>query len=184
MKSAEEFIKEQGKLQFEKPENKKIENNKQQKIQVSNELLEFDQLKTKVLKYVLYKKRTEQEVRKKFSSSQNANRLDDVIDNLKENGYINDTNYIQRAVNEFMAINTLSLREMKNKLYAKGLDTNLTENYFIEHEEELEEYELNCAKKVIVKKQMQLEKEEIERFLYKKGYHSSCIRKAYEEIEE
>ena len=174
MKSAEEFIKEHGKLQLEKPENKKIENSKQQKIQVSNELL----------KYVLYKKRTEQEVRKKFSSSQNANRLDDVIDNLKENGYINDTNYIQRAVNEFMAINTLSLREMKNKLYAKGLDTNLTENYFIEHEEELEEYELNCAKKVIVKKQMQLEKEEIERFLYKKGYPSSCIRKAYEEIEE
>ena len=120
---------------------------------------------------------------KKFSSSQNANRLDDVIDNLKENGYINDTNYIQRAVNEFMAINTLSLREMKNKLYAKGLDTNLTENYFIEHEEELEEYELNCAKKVIVKKQIQLEREEIERFLYKKGYPSSCIRKAYEEIE-
>ena len=87
MKSAEEFIKEHGKLQLEKPENKKIENSKQQKIQVSNELLEFDQLKTKVLKYVLYKKRTEQEVRKKFSSSQNANRLDDVIDNLKENGY-------------------------------------------------------------------------------------------------
>ena len=127
MKSAEEFIKEHGKLQFEKPENKKIENSKQQKIQVSNELLEFDQLKTKVLKYVLYKKRTEQEVRKKFSSSQNAN--------------------------------------------------------FIEHEEELEEYELNCAKKVIVKKQIQLEREEIERFLYKKGYPSSCIRKAYEEIE-
>lgn len=193
MKSAEEFIKEHGKPQFGKLENKKSENqklenqklnNKQQETtEMANELLEFDQLKTKVLKYVLYKKRTEQEVKNKFSSSQNANMLEEVIDNLKENGYINDVNYIERAVNEFLAISTLSLKEMKNKLYAKGLSTNLIDNYFTEHIDVLEEYELSCAKKIILKKQMQLEKEEIERFLYKKGYPSSCVRKVYEEME-
>ena len=70
----------------------------------------FDKLKTKVLKYVLYKKRTEKEVRQKFSSSDvNQNMLEDVIENLKENGYISDEKYIERAINEFLAINTLSL---------------------------------------------------------------------------
>ena len=77
---------------------------------------EFDKLKTKILKYIMYKKRTEKEVIQKFSSSVDQNLLEDVIEHLKEIGYINDESYIERAVNEFMAINTLSIREMKNKL--------------------------------------------------------------------
>ena len=52
-------------------------------------LEEFDKLKTKVLKYVLYKKRSEAEVRRKFSDA-NDEMLDDVIQNLSENGYINE----------------------------------------------------------------------------------------------
>jgi len=39
---------------------------------------EFDREKTKVLKYVLYKKRTEKEIRQKFSSSIDENLLEDV----------------------------------------------------------------------------------------------------------
>ena len=77
---------------------------------------EFDKLKTKVLKYIMYKKRTEREVIQKFSSSVDQNLLEDVIEHLKEIGYINDENYIEKAVNEFMAINTLSIKEMKNKV--------------------------------------------------------------------
>ena len=73
---------------------------------------EFDKLKTKILKYIMYKKRTEKEVIQKFSSSVDQNLLEDVIEHLKEIGYINDESYIERAVNEFMAINTLSIREI------------------------------------------------------------------------
>ena len=73
---------------------------------------EFDSVKTKVLKYIMYKKRTEKEVRQKFSSSVDENLLDEVIENLKELGYINDLRYVERAVNEFVAINTLSIREI------------------------------------------------------------------------
>ena len=39
---------------------------------------EFDKLKTKVLKYILFKKRTEQEVRQKFKED-SGELLDDVI---------------------------------------------------------------------------------------------------------
>ena len=45
---------------------------------------EFDSAKTRILKYVLYKKRTEREVRIKFSSIYSEELLDNVIDNLKE----------------------------------------------------------------------------------------------------
>ena len=90
---------------------------------------EFDKLKTKILKYIMYKKRTEKEVIQKFSSSVDQNLLEDVIEHLKEIGYINDESYIERAVNEFMAINTLSIREMKNKLYAKGISSDIIDWY-------------------------------------------------------
>ena len=74
------------------------------------ELEEFDRLKTKVLKYIMYKKRTEHEIRRKFSNVDNQEMLEDVIENLKEIGYINDENYINRAVAEFMNLNNLSLK--------------------------------------------------------------------------
>lgn len=44
---------------------------------------EFDKLKTKVLKYIMFKKRTEQEIRQKFIKD-SGELLDDVIEELKE----------------------------------------------------------------------------------------------------
>ena len=147
-----------------------------------SQLVEFDNLKTKVLKYIVYKKRTEKEVRQKFSSSSvDQNLLDDVIENLKENGYINDESYIQRAMNEFLAINTLSLKEIRNKLYAKGIERDIIDTYFSNNEEQLEEYEIACAKKIAIKKQTQMEQIDIENFLYRKGYMKESVRLAFED---
>ena len=49
---------------------------------------EFDKLKTKLLKYILFKKRTEQEVRNKFMNMQ-GEILNKVIEELKDLNYIN-----------------------------------------------------------------------------------------------
>ena len=54
---------------------------------------EFDKQKTKVLKYILYQKRTEQEIRKKFSHTIDQNMLEDIIEYLKETKYIDDKEY-------------------------------------------------------------------------------------------
>ena len=51
-----------------------------------NYIEEFDKLKTKVLKYILFKKRTESEVRQKLISDE-GEILDDVIDELKHLNY-------------------------------------------------------------------------------------------------
>ena len=45
---------------------------------------EFDREKTKILKYIMYKKRTENEVRNKFKLTIEENLLEDIIDYLKD----------------------------------------------------------------------------------------------------
>ena len=103
---------------------------------------EFDEQKTKVLKYIIYKKRSEQEIRNKFSKTIDENMLEDIIDYLKEAGYINDKEFIERTINNFKLLKNLSIKEMKYKLLAKGLDKDDIEDYFYENKEELEEYEI------------------------------------------
>lgn len=144
---------------------------------------EYDKLKTKVLKYVLYKKRTEREIRQKFESSIEEEILDDIIEELKENGYISDENYIERAVNEFIALKNMSLREMKYKLLAKGLSNDIIEEYFSSHTEDLEEFEKQSIRNIYYKKQNTTELDEIVAFLSKKGYKIDYIREVLSEVE-
>ncbi len=141
------------------------------------ELEEFDKLKTKVLKYIMYKKRTEKEVKRKFANIENQYMLDDVIENLKEIGYIDDSNYVERAVAEFINLNNLSLKELKYKLMSKGIESNVMEDYVDAHIEELQEYEINSAKNIILKKQ-DMEEQQIIQFLLKKGYKMDSIKEA------
>lgn len=142
---------------------------------------EFDKQKTKVLKYILYKKRTEQEIRKKFASTIDKNMLEDIIEYLKETEYINDNEYIERAVNNFIILKNLSIRELQYKLIAKGLNRNDIEDYFYENREELEEYEIKSAENILYKKSSSMEQEEIKQYLLKKGYQLENINKAIED---
>ena len=142
---------------------------------------EFDREKTRVLRYILYKKRTEQEVRTKFVNIIEENMLDDIIEYLKEANYINDKEYIRKTINNFIALKNLSIREIKYKLLTKGLNKNDIEDYIYENKEELEEYEIKSVSNIIYKKSTTMEKDEIKQFLLKKGYKSENINKAMEE---
>lgn len=113
---------------------------------------QFDETKTTVMKYIVYKKRTESEVRKKFCHTIEENMLEDIIEYLKEAGYINDKEYLQKIVNEYMNLKAMSVREIKNKVYEKGIYADIIEDYIYENREILEEYELNSAKKLANKK--------------------------------
>ncbi len=142
---------------------------------------EFDKGKTKVLRYILYKKRTEQEVRTKFQKDIEENMLEDIIEYLKEAGYINDKEYIEKTVNNFMVLKNMSIKEIKYKLMSKGLNKNDIEDYMHENKEELEEYEMKSARNIIYKKSTTMEQEEIVQFLLKKGYKKDNINNAMEE---
>ena len=126
---------------------------------------EFDKNKTKVLKYVMFKKRTELEIKMKFKASIDENMLDDIIEELKENGYISDENYIQRAVDEFIALKNMSIKEIKYKLASKGISNSLIEDYIQENKDELEDYELKSAENIVIKKSASMDEIEIKQYL-------------------
>lgn len=142
---------------------------------------EFDKQKTRILKYILYKKRSEGEVRTKFSGTMDENLLDDVIEYLKEAKYIDDKDYIRKTVNNFIALKNLSIRELKYKLLAKNLNKNDIEDYLYDNKEELEEYEKKSSGNIIYKKSSSMEQDEIKQYLLKKGYKIENIQKAIEE---
>ena len=139
---------------------------------------EFDEAKTKVLKYILYKKRTENEVITKFGRMIQEELLKDVIDYLKDAGYINDNEYIEKTVNQFCNLKNLSLREIRYKLLYKGISKDKIEEYISENYEELEDYEKKSAKNIVYKKSTSMEPEEIKQYLLKKGYSSESVKNA------
>lgn len=145
---------------------------------------EFDKEKIRVLKYILYKKRSESEVRKKFSTTIEENLLDDIIEYLKEANYINDKEYIEKTINNIMILKNISVREIKYKLISKGLDKNDIEDYIYSNKEELEEYEIKSAENIIYKKSSSMEEEDIKQYLLKKGYKLENISAAMESFNE
>ena len=92
-------------------------------------LKEFDANKTKVFKYITYKKRTEQEVRKKFRGQIEEQMLEEIIDYLKEAKYLDDYEFVKKQVKEYMNLKTMSIKEMRYKLQAKGLDKKIIDKY-------------------------------------------------------
>ena len=136
---------------------------------------ERDNLKTKILKYIMYKKRTENEVKAKFRNEQQE-QVEEIIEELKENGYLNDENYIKRSIQEYMNLKNMSIKEIKYKLLAKGISKNILEEYIYNNSEELKEYERKSAKTIWLKKQFHMEQEEIKNYLIKKGYQEDSIR--------
>ena len=142
---------------------------------------EFDKEKTKVLKYILYKKRTEQEIRRKFSNEIDENMLEDIIEYLKEAKYIDDKEFIRKTINNFIALKNLCQKEIEYKLLAKGLSKSEIEDYIYENKEEIEEYEIKSAENILNKKSTSMEQEEIKQYLLKKGYKLENIEKAMEE---
>lgn len=141
---------------------------------------EFDKEKTRILKYIIYKKRSENEIRKKFSKEIDENLLEDIIEYLKQANYINDIEYIRKTINNFIALKNLSIKEIQYKLISKGIKKDDIEDYLYNNKEELEEYEIKSASNLIYKKSNTMELEEIKEYLIKKGYKTENIKIAIE----
>ena len=144
---------------------------------------EFDEKKSKILKYIMYKKRSKQEIKNKFAGTMPEELLEDIIAELEENGYIDDSSYVERAINEFIALNNLSIKEVKYKLYNKGISSNIIDDYMSKNYEKMKEYEITSALNIIGKKINTLEENEIIQYLLKKGYKTDNIREAIDKMD-
>lgn len=105
----------------------------------------------------------------------------DLIEELEENGYINDKEYISKCINEYKTLNNLSIKEIKYKLYSKGIRNSLIEDYISENIEDLLGYELDSAKKIAIKKSNTMDKDKIAQYLLKKGYLGESVKYAIQD---
>lgn len=141
----------------------------------------IEKLRNKMLKYIVYKKRTEAEIRQKFEE-EDENMLEDAIEYFKELKYIDDSVYVERAIKEYIALRNLSIKEIAYKVCQKGVSKSLVDDYICKNKETMLEYEISSAKNIIKKKAGQ-EEQEIKNFLYKKGFMSESVNIAFDELE-
>lgn len=102
----------------------------------------------------------------------------------KKIGYINDERFIEKSVNEYIALKNLSIKELKYKLLSNGIDKSLIDDYFLSHNEEIEEYEKKSAENIAFKRSVNMDEQEIKNYLLKKGYKQENIENAISKIEE
>ena len=142
----------------------------------------IEKLRNKMLKYIVYKKRTEAEIRQKFEE-EDENMVEDAIEYFKELKYIDDSVYVERAIKEYIALRNLSIKEIAFKVCQKGVSKSLVDDYICKNKETMLEYEISSAKNIIKKKAGQ-EEQEIKNFLYKKGFMSESVNIAFDELED
>lgn len=148
------------------------------------ELERIEKLKNKVFKFIVYKKRTEKEVRDKFRSEIDEDLLDEIIDYMKEQKYLDDEDYIDRFVKETMNLKNTSIKDITYKLMGKGVNSNLIDDYICKNYETMIEYEVCSAKNIYLKKKDKLEDEEIRNYLFRKGFSSDSVSRGIEEGKE
>lgn len=140
----------------------------------------IEKLRNKMLKYIVYKKRTEAEIRQKFEE-EDENMVEDAIEYFKELKYIDDSVYVERAIKEYIALRNLSIKEIAYKVCQKGVSKSLVDDYICKNKETMLEYEISSAKNIIKKKAGQ-EEQEIKNYLYKKGFMSESVNIAFDEL--
>ena len=144
---------------------------------------DFDKEKTRVLKYIMYQRRSEYEVRNKFLKILDEDLLEDIIEYLKQAKYIDDKEYIEHKINNFILLRNMSIKEIKYKLISKGIKQQDIEDYIYKNEEKLTDFEIKSAENIILKKTKSFEDEDLDsvkKYLYKKGYKSENIKEAIE----
>ena len=132
-----------------------------------------DEAKTRIMKFIAYKKRTEQEIRNKFKNEIQEEILEEVIEYLKQAKYIDDDDFVHKKINEFIKLKTMSIKEIKYKLIEKGINKKLIEKYIENNREELEEYEKKCIEKIKIKKSNNMDEDKINTYIYRKGFNIS-----------
>ena len=137
----------------------------------------------KIMRYVLFKKRTAEEVRKKcLTLKYEENYIEEVIEYLKEAKYIDDEIYIEKYINDIKKLKHVSIAQIRNDLIRRGVDSDLVENML--SDDEICEYELESAIYLATKKIKSGDDiEKVKRFLINKGYSYSNVLKAIDNLE-
>lgn len=115
------------------------------------------------IKYIMFKKRTEFEVKNKLQMlNYSPIIIDKVITSLKDDGYINDKEYIKKYFKELKSLKNWSIVQVKVNLSKRGCECTISDS-------ELTKYEINSITNLYSKflfKYPKATKEEKESFIH------------------
>lgn len=100
---------------------------------------EYETLYLKSLNYISYQMRTISEVRKHLKKdTSNEKLIDRIVDELKKNNYLSDTNYVKEYVSEKLEFDLVGPKYIKDKLVQKGIHFDLISNELLRFTENME----------------------------------------------
>lgn len=144
----------------------------------------YEKIREKVFFFVTYQRRTEAEVRRAFSplfEKYNISKeiSDDLIEELKEKGYIDDREFIKRKFGAHINFKMSSVKEIEYKILKKGISKDLVNEFLEENKERLYEHEVNAAKRLYEKKITEKSDAEVKQFLRRKGFLEDVINQLW-----
>ena len=105
----------------------------------------------KIMAYVLYKMRTCAETRRKCEMLKyEEDQIDEIIEYLKEAGYLDDEKYTKKYVENVMRLKKSSANGIKIDLYRKGIPEDIIDKYV--DDRLLDDFEEQCCMELALKK--------------------------------
>lgn len=143
------------------------------------EELRYDNFKSRIVRNLLLRLKTEKEVRDKYSRYDDSDLyLERAIEEIKEYGYIDDEKYARLYIQDAIILEKRnSIFELKQKLIQKGVSSNYIYNAISENEEKLNELEQKVIKKILYNKRKK-EEDKVISYLYRKGFNTRNIQNA------
>ncbi len=143
------------------------------------EELRYDNFKSRIVRNLLLRLKTEKEVRDKYSRYDDSDLyLERAIEEIKECGYIDDEKYARLYIQDAIILEKRnSIFELKQKLIQKGVSSNYIYQAISENEEELNELEQKVIKKILYNKRKK-EEDKVISYLYRKGFNTRNIQNA------
>lgn len=136
----------------------------------------------KIMTYVLYKMRTVAETKRKCKMLKlEDDYIDEVIEYLKEAGYLNDDNYAKKYVENVLKLKPSSANGIKIDLMRKGIDENIIDKY-ISNEDVADFEEVSAVSLAQKKYRSTPDILKVKKFLLSKGYTYEVVSKAIDNL--
>lgn len=137
---------------------------------------QFSQAKSAGIKQVLGKIKTVYEVRTKLVEKFEPEIVDEVINWLIENGYLNDELYVEKFITEKKRLRNFSDKAIRYQLYKKGISQDIVDKKLRELGYEEKEHAKALLEKWLKKYGKSKELGKVKEYLFRKGFSMDTIR--------
>ncbi len=149
-----------------------------------------DFLLNKAYFFLKFRLRTEKEIRdylykKIINTHYSRDDVEEVIENLKKQGLINDEKFIEAYVHDQLSFKPKGKKFLIKKLKEKGIDEKLIEKFFSKNQIDEEKLAFEILKKRWLRlKDLSFEKryQKAIRFLLSRGFGFSLAKKTFEKL--